>query len=461
MKEMLGDELPAFLAALSGRSTALRVNPLRLSADRFEEIAPFDREHLAYPSGAYLVPAEERPGRHPYHAAGLYYIQDPGAMVVGALAGARPGERVLDLSAAPGGKTTLMAGMMDGAGVLVANDVVRSRAAQLAGNLERCGVTNAIVTVESVARLVSRFGAWFDRVLVDAPCSGESMFAKSEAARTEWTPDVVLGCARRQMDLLLAAGDLVRPGGVLVYSTCTFSREENEDVVEDFLARRPDFSPEALPFVAGASPAGGPVLSEALSDPDGETEDLQHSAEASSSFAAYRLWPHHMPGAGHFVAALRRVEGMESRLPEPRSKGSPEISLRSFRAFFQSTWPDATIPGRIEARGSTLFAVPSGVPDVGGLNVLRPGVELGTIHGDRFEPAHSLALAIPPEQAASRIDLPLESPDVLRYLTGHTIEAEGPPGWWPVTVDGFALGWGKRVGSTIKNHYPKGLRWPS
>jgi 16S rRNA C967 or C1407 C5-methylase (RsmB/RsmF family)/NOL1/NOP2/fmu family ribosome biogenesis protein len=436
MAAMLGEELPSFLEALLAPGVALRVNPLRLSAERFETISPFPVEPLPFPQGAYAVPAGTRPGRHPFHAAGLYYVQDPGAMVVGALVGARAGERVLDLSAAPGGKTTLMAGMMGNAGVLVANDVSRTRARELVGNLERCGVTNAVVTVETPERLAARFGAWFDRVLVDAPCSGESMFARSEAARAEWSPGVVAGCARRQSELLATACALVRPGGVLVYSTCTFSREENEDVVSAFLDARPDFGPEPLTPVAGTERVGDPT------------------------FTAYRLWPHRMPGAGHFVAAFRRIGGEEPSLESRRIRRLPDTFIRPAQEFIDAVFPGEEFPiGRLEARGSVLFALPDGMPESGGTNVLWPGVELGSIRNGRFEPAHALVMSIPPAKAAGSIDIPLESSDLLRYLRGETIDVEGPSGWWPVTVDGFSLGWGKRTGSTVKNHYPKGLRW--
>lgn len=455
MGEMLGDELPAFLEALLASESALRVNTLRLTPGEFESISPFALERLAYPEAGYAVRGDEHPGKHPYHAAGLYYIQDPGAMAVGALVGARPGERVLDLSAAPGGKATLLAAAMANTGVLVANDVSRTRALELLGNLERCGVRNTIVTAEGADRLARHFGAWFDRVLVDAPCSGESMFRKSEAARRDWTVDVVEGCARRQRDLLRTAADLVRPGGVLCYSTCTFSPEENERVVESFLRDREDYELAAdLRAVPGAEPV----------DPrsDGGAGESGGSGGSGGS-AAYRLWPHRMPGAGHFVAMLRRVDGDADDPREYRFSRVPSPMLGELRAFVETTWRDTPLPipmERIDVRGSTLFAPPEGAPDLTGLKVIRAGLELGEAKSNRFEPAHALAMAIPPALAEGRVDLPVTSAAVERYLQGHPIDSDGPGGWWPVTVVGFALGWGKRVGATVKNHYPKGLRRP-
>ncbi len=462
MDGMLGDELPAFVDALLAPESALRVNTLRLTPGEFEAIAPFALERLAYPEGGYTIYGEARPGKHPYHAAGLYYMQDPGAMAVGALVGARPGERVLDLSAAPGGKATLLAAAMANTGVLVANDVSRPRALELLGNLERCGVRNAIVTAESAGRLASHFGGWFDRVLVDAPCSGESMFRKSEAARRDWTVDAVEGCARRQADVMRTAGDLVRPGGVLCYSTCTFSLEENERVVESFLRDRKDYELAAgLPSVPGAEPVDprSEGASGGSSGPGASGAPI--GSDGSSGAAAYRLWPHRMPGAGHFIAIMRRVDGDEGDPGDYRFSRVPPPALDQLRAFLGATWRGTPIPtDRVDVRGSALFLPPDGAPDLTGLRLIRAGLELGEAKSNRFEPAHAHALAVPPDLAESRVDLPVASPDVDRYLSGHPIVSDGQGGWWPVAVDGFALGWGKRVGATVKNHYPKGLRRP-
>jgi 16S rRNA C967 or C1407 C5-methylase (RsmB/RsmF family)/NOL1/NOP2/fmu family ribosome biogenesis protein len=444
MTALLGDESDAFLSALAAPEAGLRVNTLRIHPTRFEEISPFSLTPLPFPEGGYRVAEGERPGKHPYHAAGLYYLQDPGAMAVAAAAPPRPGERVLDLAAAPGGKATHLGALLGGEGILVANDLHPLRARELAGNLERMGVRNAIVTCESVARLAHRLGAWFDRVLLDAPCSGESMFSKSRAAREEWSDAAVLGCARRQGELLREAAGLVRPGGVLVYSTCTFSPAENEGALAELLRERPDFAIEPLDPIPGASP--------------GRPDWLPGAPEGVEG--AVRLWPHRYPGGGHFIACLRRGEGEEGS-PAPSALPRPSAEARALLADFVSQrlhggGPDLS---RVRALGDELFELPKDAPDLAGLRVVRPGWWLGTLLKKRFEPAHALALGL---TAGDGIDPVVLSPDdaaTRAYLRGETVSAPGSPGWTLVTVDGYSLGWGKRVGSTVKNHYPRGLRW--
>jgi NOL1/NOP2/sun family putative RNA methylase len=441
---MLGDEAEPFFRALTDPPAGLRVNTLRLTPERFRAMAPFPLEPLAFPSEGFRVDDGARPGRHPYHAAGLYYLQDPGAMAVAALLDPRPGERVLDLAAAPGGKATHLAARMRGEGILVANDVQPARTRELTGNLERCGVANALVTREPVERLADHFGAWFDRVLLDAPCSGEAMFHKSEAARSEWSPASVAGCARRQTDLLNDAARLVRPGGTLVYSTCTFSPEEDEEVVARFLRDHAGWEPVTLPTVPGAQPARSDWVPEEIRD-----DRLR---------LAVRLWPHRVTGAGHFVAGFRRLTGEDEEPHVLADRGVPQSARASWEAFRSETLGGAVNDGTLELRGQELYRLPTGTPALGRLRVERPGLWLGTVHAARFEPAHPLALAARPADFADTVALTADDPAVHAYLRGETLGSAGRPGWVAVCVDGFALGWGKRVGGTIKNHYPKGLR---
>jgi NOL1/NOP2/sun family putative RNA methylase len=446
IEELLGDEARALLAALAAPPQGLRVNTLRLTPERFREISPLDLRPLAFPPAGFVVEGDARPGRHPHHAAGLYYLQDPGAMAVGALVAPRPGQRVLDLAAAPGGKATHLAALMEDRGLLVANDVHAGRARELAGNLERIGATNAVVTNETAGRLAERLGAAFDRVLLDAPCSGESMFSKSEAARREWSRDAVLGCARRQGDLLDEAARLVRPGGLLVYSTCTFSPEEDEGAVAGFIERHPEFEVVELTAVPGGSP--------------GRTEWVGHGAGARPELSrTLRLWPHRAEGAGHFVAGLRRSgAGEESRWPADGAAQAPGEAARLLADFLRRSLGMEPPEGALVLRGSELFCLPEGAPPLGGLRVTRPGWWLGTVHRDRFEPAHALAMAPAASRAPDALDLRSNDPAVAAYLRGEPLRAAGRPGWVAVRVDGFPLGWGKRVGETVKNHYPKGLR---
>ena len=439
MRGLLGEELDPFLRALAEPAVGLRVNTLRVSAEEFAARRVLPVERLAFPAQGFAVQGDVRAGRHPYHAAGVYYLQDPGAMAVGALVEPQPGERVLDLSAAPGGKATHLAALMGNDGLLIANDPSRPRAQELAGNLERCGVMNAIVLSERPERLATHFGAWFDRVLLDAPCSGESMFHKSSAAREGWSEAAVIGCARRQGDLIATAAEMVRPGGVLVYSTCTFSREENEDVISAFLGRHPDFALDAMPAVPGA--------------------DLVDTAGGGGGEGAYRLWPHRVTGAGHFVARFRRSEdadAAELRPWQPRASGE---AARLFRELTDRVYSEMPVDeGRLTLLGRELYALPEDAPVLQGLSVVRPGLWCATLEGRRLEPQHALSM-IPDASPTAPVELTLHDVRVGQYLTGNTIEADGEPGWVPVHVDGFPLGWGKRVAGIVKNHYPKGLRW--
>lgn len=447
VRGLLGEEAQEFLSASIAPPTGLRVNTLRLEAERFAARAPFLLEPLPFPPEGFLVGDGPRPGRHPYHAAGLYYLQDPAAMVVGALVGPEPGERILDLAAAPGGKATHLAARLQGRGVLVANDVNPGRARELAGNLERCGVRNALVTSDAGHRLAERFGASFDRVLLDAPCSGEAMFHKSEAARADWTPAAVAGCARRQGDLLEQAARLVRPGGLLVYSTCTFSPEEDEEVIARFLDGHADYGVAELPRVPGANP--------------GRPEWVSHGSQRAELDRTLRLWPHRVPGAGHFVAGLRRTGGEEED-PGALLAAAPNRAQRQLLVEFWDRFLGTGAPPEgLTLVGSELYALPEDSPSAAAIRVVRPGWWLGTLHRDRFDPSHALAMGLGAEDARSPLDLPLDDPRVLAFLRGESITAEGDPGWTLVCVSGFALGWGKRVGATVKNHFPKGLRWRS
>jgi NOL1/NOP2/fmu family ribosome biogenesis protein len=341
--------------------------------------------------------------------------------------------------------------MLRGEGVLVANDVHPTRARELAGNLERFGVTNALVTSESVERLADHFGAWFDRVLLDAPCSGESMFHKSEAARADWSPAAVQGCAARQEELLREAARLVRPGGLLLYSTCTFSPEEDEGALARFLDESAGWEVEALEAVPGAAPGR----------PEWVKGGERHPALARS----LRLWPHRVPGAGHFVAGLRRGAPGEPGVADSAGPGPerrpppPRAAVRLFEDFLAgSLRTEGLRGGALALVGSELYLRPDDLPDPGRLRVVRGGLWLGTVHRDRFEPSHSLAMALSAGEAADAVRLAPDDPAVDAYLRGEPIRGAGRKGWVLVTVDGFPLGWGKRVGDTIKNHYPKGLR---
>ena len=458
MKETLGEEYDAFFESLNqDRFQALRLNPLKKNRNgTFADVGC-----LEFLSGCRQVPWEAKgyyydagcqPGKHPYHEAGVYYIQEPSAMMPVPLLKVNPGERVLDLCAAPGGKSTQIAGYLQGEGLLVCNEINPQRAKILSENIERMGVTNACVTNETPERLAGFFPEYFDRILVDAPCSGEGMFRKNEEAGAEWSPGNVRMCAARQDGILNEAAKMLKPAGTLVYSTCTFAREEDEGSVERFLAGHPEF----------------------------ELLEMK------------RLWPHKVQGEGHFAAVLKKGgpedSGYRGMPSGGYQKGISEKDLKKewgdFAEFFEECFSGScdSIMGcfdrmtdlskkirRILLEGSSgdgkfflfgenLYLIPDEMPSIKGLKVLRPGLQIGTFKKNRFEPAHAFALAVDPGSVRYSIGLSSKDDRILQYLSGQSFPVEGEKGWYLVCVDGFGTGWGKVSGGMLKNHYPKGLR---
>ena len=419
MEAQLGPEYPEYLTSLERpRAVALRFNPQKGEAPAL----PFATSPVPWePLGYYYAP-DARPGLHPYHDAGVYYLQEASAMAPAVLLDPQPGEKILDLCAAPGGKTTQIAGKMAGQGLLVCNEIHPKRARILSQNVERMGISNALVLNETPATLARRFPGFFDRILVDAPCSGEGMFRKEAAAVADWSPELVDMCARRQGEILDAAAGMLRPGGRLVYSTCTFAPQEDEEAVASFLARHPDYAPEKVDapwFTPGEN-------------------------------GSFRLWPHKLLGEGHFAAVLRRMDG-NGEGGNPASGVPVPGGWVSFAREQGIKLP----AGKAVRFGDTLFWAPEETPDLGRLRVLRPGLELGTIKKDRLEPAHALALWLRPREGDCKL-----SPDraeLAGYLRGETIPGTGR-GYQLVCAGEYSLGWAKGDGQILKNHYPKGLR---
>ena len=419
MKHQLGEEYADFLKSLERpRAVALRFNPLKGAAPEL----PFVGDPVPWePQGFYYDP-EARPGLHVYHEAGVYYLQEASAMAPVALLDPQPGERICDLCAAPGGKTTQIAGRMLGEGFLLCNEINPKRAKILSRNIERMAVSNALVTNEHPATLAARFPGFFDRVLVDAPCSGEGMFRKEEAAVTDWSQETVEMCARRQAEILHSAARMVRPGGRLVYSTCTFAPEEDEMAVAAFLAEHPEFSP-----VPVDAPWFDPVEN-----------------------GGHRMWPHKLLGEGHFAAVLQKAGEEAEEIPIPPGEKLPQ----QWTAFAKEL--DIRLPrGKAVTFGQNLFWAPEEMPDISRLKVMRPGLELGTQKKDRFEPAHALALWLAECSNVHTCDP--EGEEMKAYLHGEVIPC-GKKGWCLVKSGGFSIGWGKGDGKVMKNHYPKGLR---
>ncbi len=430
MKERQGVDLPAFLASYEKPpERGLRVNTLKLSAEEFAARAPFPLgERVPWEKNAFYL-SEEKTGADPYHFAGLYYLQEPSAMAVGKLSAGCSKMRVLDLCAAPGGKTTQIAAQMKGEGILIANEINFARAKILLQNAERMGIANCAVTSASPESLTTRFPAFFDLILVDAPCSGEGMFKKEPNAVPEWSEANVAMCAARQRAILDCAAEMTAAGGHLLYSTCTFAEEEDEWQIEEFLKRHSEFS----------------------------------------LVKAHKLYPHICRGEGHFCALLEKKEFIFC--PPPASGGGEGVRHRSAvkpypicknsaaeRAFrtFEADFFGEPLTGLVHTLGDgRMYLVPAGMPDLSGLSLLRLGVELGEFDGKIFKPAHALAMAFG-DWAKRKVFLTRAESE--RYLRGETLTADLPNGWCTVCVEKFPLGLGKCVGGTVKNHLPKGLR---
>lgn len=460
MEELLGNEYLDFIKIYDQPAVrGLRVNTLKIPIEQFQVISPFSLTPIPWSKEGFYYKEDERPGKHPYHEAGLYYMQEPSAMAVVSLLDPKPGEWVLDLAAAPGGKATQAAIRMKNEGLLVANEIHPTRAKILLENMERLGIVNAIVTNHAPAELAERWPELFDKVILDAPCSGEGMFRKDEGSRKEWSVDAIFLCAARQKELLEAASRLVKPGGLLIYSTCTFNRMENEDVIETFLAKHPAWRLHPLPIIEGFRPA----------IPKKEEGDSPASIEAKQPVqeGIVRLWPHHLVGEGHFIALLEKGEE-ECRPIKPVGKNKRRSRIPSelstlFSAFERETIDGTKAPfleGTFHAFGDYLSLLPTASLSLEGIRTLRAGLLLGQGKKNRFEPAHALSMALPGEAFKQRLLFSPDDPDLMRYLRGEVLTppATGKDGWVSIQVDGYPLGWGKKTGGTIKNHYPKGLR---
>ncbi|MBQ6442637.1 MAG: RsmF rRNA methyltransferase first C-terminal domain-containing protein [Lachnospiraceae bacterium] len=431
MKALLPpEEWEAFLSSYDGPAPkGLRVNTLKGCFSQLQDAYDLPLSPVSWePEGFSYDETLAQPGKLVLHEAGAYYIQEPSAMLPATLLAVRPGEKVLDLCAAPGGKTLQLACQLDGKGLLLSNEIHPARAKILSENTERCGIRNAIICNETSARLAARFPAFFDKVLVDAPCSGEGMFRKNPEAVREWSPENVTLCAARQDEILDHAAVMLRPGGRLVYSTCTFSPEEDEEAVSRFLSRHPDFT-------------------------------LSHME---------KLLPHKVCGDGQFAAVLSRNGGdfvPDDHLPgaafDPASKkagrrGSGHAASPVWPEELTALWKNEPAPERTVSFGNHLYLLPEGAFSTDGLKILRPGLCLGEWKKDRFEPDHALALALRPEEA--RCVVSLDEKEAVSYLLGNTISRETENGWTLLTFADYSLGFGKAVNSVIKNHYPKGLR---
>ncbi len=422
MKKTLGEDFEKFEDCYKfGAVRGIRVNTLKISAEDFEKITPVKTDGVVpwEPNGYYID--SDNPGRTVLHAAGLYYVQEPSAMSVAPRLGADKGERVLDLCSAPGGKGTRLAEAMRCEGVLFMNEIDAKRCRALRANVERLGVKNAVTTCASPEALAEIFPAYFDKILVDAPCSGEGMFRKEQNAIPEWSVETVKMCAKRQARILDCAARMLSGDGTMVYSTCTFSDEEDEERVSEFLKKHPDFEL---------------ILQE-------------------------KLYPHEIRGEGHYYAVLKKRGGADNKIQPFRPVVTDVNLLKLYRVFEERTLNIKF--ENIAQFGDNLYSLPKGMPAVfeemrkRGINC-HAGILLGGYSNDRkrFEPSHSLAMCLKLGEAAG---LEVDEKTALGYLRGFTFECDvKEKAWYTVNYKGFPVGWCKAGGGVAKNHLPKGLR---
>lgn len=448
MRNILGPELDAYLESYrKPRFMGLRVNTSKISVEEFERLHPFrSLRKIPWISNGYYYTEEDAPTKHPYYYAGLYYIQEPSAMTPAAVLPVEKGERVLDLCAAPGGKATELAAKLSHTGLLVANDASASRTKALLKNLEVFGMPNILITSEMGDRLDRYFHEYFNKILIDAPCSGEGMFRKQAHMIPAWEKQGPKVFSAMQREILRQAAELLKPGGRMLYSTCTFSELENEGSVDHFLKEHPDFHLAEIPWYEGFCP-GRP--------------DLVGSAFPLEK--CVRLFPHKIDGEGHFLALLAKDGELRENRPEECSdkkksrKLPPELS-----AFLE----DVKLPferSGIQVQDTKVFWMPEGIGRCPGLRFLRSGLYMGELLKKRFEPSQAFAMVLKKEEYASVIDLPATDERVIRYLKGETIgigagESGRDTGWQLVCVDGYPLGWGKLLGGTLRNKYFSGWR---
>ena len=448
MKRLLGADYPNFLSAYHlPYRRGLRVNTLKCSIDKFTQLFPYAITQSPFCAGGYYLEEELRAGADPLHHAGAYYMQEPSATAAVTILDPKPGDRVLDLCAAPGGKSTQIAAALKGSGLLWANEIIRSRAQILAQNIERCGVRNAVVSCTDAAAIGKGLSGFFDAVLIDAPCSGEGMFRKEPAALSEWSEDNIGMCARRQTEILEAAADTLMEGGRLLYSTCTFAPEENELQIARFLNAHPDFELVDLSGTSFGRPGFSWAQVKEFSDQAYPCYPLQYTR---------RILPGD-GGEGHFIALLKR-NGTNAVL----YGGYPYITNDTNSIRFSSLYkecfrsPKSGIPQTI---GDIVRVVPEGLPSLRGLGVISAGAAGAEICKNRLEPCHAIFMAAAnAEDCVSVLDMNADDPRLLSFLKGETIDAPGCSGWTAVAVYGIITGFGKVSGGILKNRYPKGLR---
>ncbi|GAA0249794.1 RsmB/NOP family class I SAM-dependent RNA methyltransferase [Faecalicatena contorta] len=456
MKGLLGDEYDAYLECFDEpRHYGLRVNTNKISVEQFLNIAPWPLEPIPWISNGFYYDGETvQPAKHPYYFAGLYYLQEPSAMTPASRLPVEPGERVLDVCAAPGGKATELGAKLKGDGVLIANDISNSRAKGLLKNLELFGIGNMLVLSEEPGKLAEYFPEYFDKILIDAPCSGEGMFRKDKKMVKAWEEHGPEFFSKLQRSIITQAAAMLKPGGMLLYSTCTFDASENEQTIEYLISHYPEFAVCPIEpydgFVQGmpeVTEGGNPGLAETV-----------------------RIFPHRMKGEGHYLALLKKAHSPELEENGNRQKcmsgqGKGRKLPEELAEFLQDTSWELD-PSRLDIHGERLYYMPDGLPELRGVRFLRSGLLLGELKKNRFEPSQALAMCLKKQEYQKILDFPLADDRVIKYLKGDTLDVEDmtavkEKGWYLVCVDGYPLGFGKLANQTLKNKYLPGWRWMS
>jgi len=460
MRKLLGEEYEEYLRCYDKpHYSGLRVNTLKLEPEAFEGICPFSINRIPWVKNGYYSDAEEQPSKHPFYYAGLYYIQEPSAMTPASLLPIVKGDKVLDICAAPGGKSTELGAKLGGEGLLVSNDISNSRAKALLKNIELFGIRNALVVSEAPNKLLDYFPEYFDKILIDAPCSGEGMFRKSPAIMKNWEQYGVEYYNKLQKEIILFAAKMLKPGGYMLYSTCTFSPEENEGTILYLMEQYPEFKVvQALPDRDHWQELGVSYEGFDTGKPEwteNGTEELKH---------CIRLWPHKINGEGHFVTLLKKGDAQTKENEYTPYSGTTGKSKSGLSEEFLEFMKDVKIPYQPEqlvVHDERVFLIPEGLPNLKGLRILRQGLLLGEMKKQRFEPSQALASALRASEYSKIIRFKADDPNVIRYLKCEAIEPEGDykDGWYLVCVEEYPLGWIKVAKNNFKNKYLPGWRW--
>ncbi len=481
MKALLGEEeYKAYIESFEQKRVyGLRVNTMKLSTEKWEEIDPFETDKIPWVDNGYYYEGTKKPGKHPYYFAGMYYLQEPSAMTPANRLPINKGDKVLDLCAAPGGKSTELAAKLDGTGLLVSNDISNSRAKALLKNLELFGTSNSIIMSESPHRLAEKFPEFFDKILIDAPCSGEGMFRKEPSVIKSWVQNGTDFYEKLQREIVTYALAMLKPGGMLLYSTCTFNAGEDEGTVAFMREICPELKILPMEQYEGFAEGRPDVIPK-------ESKDYGNEEFKK----CVRIFPHKMNGEGHFVALLQKGESVEEvsynkssnsnkkkqdkyrqnqsrKMAKPNRRGGEEDTTANAMEDFWNFIKDTKLEleaSRVELRGENLLYMPEVECDLQGLRILRSGLLLGECKKNHFEPSQALAMSLKMEDYKHCINLSVEDERVIKYLKGETLDVEdlvskSLKGWQLVCVDGFPLGFAKGAGYSLKNKYLAGWRW--